>query len=141
MLRQPPISTRTDTLFPSTTLFRAPRLHRRKIERLGQRREGPTAVGVRRGAQIIDDQRELAIARARVDEPVDQGREALHASSSTSRPTRCSARALRWVSSHQRSSPSSLLWVIQLSRGFTSAIVAVSSSQSAWSEKIGRAHV
>src|SRR3546814_1525180 len=70
-----------------------PRLHRRKIERLGQRREGPTAVGVRRVAQIIDDQRELAIARARVDEPVDQGREALHASSSTSRPTRCSARS------------------------------------------------
>src|SRR3546814_9210002 len=59
-----------------------PRLHRRKIERLGQRREGPTAVGVRRVAQIIDDQRELAIARARVDEPVDQGREALHASRS-----------------------------------------------------------
>src|SRR3546814_7578752 len=58
-----------------------PRLHRRKIERLGQRREGPTAVGVRRVAQIIDDQRELAIARARVDEPVDQGREALHARS------------------------------------------------------------
>src|SRR3546814_13633772 len=77
-----------------------PRLHRRKVQALGQRRDRPPAIGIGRMPQIIDDQRELRVARARVDQPVDQGGEALHASSSppsssTSRPTRCSARALR----------------------------------------------
>src|SRR3546814_7824160 len=37
MIRRPPISTRTDTLFPYTTLFRSPRLHApRLLERGGQ---------------------------------------------------------------------------------------------------------
>src|SRR3546814_10416450 len=35
MLRRPPRSTRTDTLFPYTTLFRSPALDRRLARRLG----------------------------------------------------------------------------------------------------------
>src|SRR3546814_17771083 len=34
MIRRPPRSTRTDTLFPYTTLFRSPRLVQRKTRRL-----------------------------------------------------------------------------------------------------------
>src|SRR3546814_1489626 len=37
MIRRPPISTRTDTLFPYTTLFRAPR-RRRQLSPQGRRR-------------------------------------------------------------------------------------------------------
>src|SRR3546814_20732369 len=123
MVRRPPRATRTDTLFPYTTLFRSgiademarqaeqflvdacaeqgahrPRLDRRKVERVGQRGECPAAVGIGGVFQIIDDQRELAVARARVNEPVDQGRETLHASSSRSRPT--DRKSTRLNSSH-----------------------------------------
>src|SRR3546814_17169598 len=37
MIRRPPRSTRTDTLFPYTTLFRSPRSDRRKESRQGAR--------------------------------------------------------------------------------------------------------
>src|SRR3546814_10599238 len=49
MLRRPPRSTRTDTLFPYTTLFRSPRpdRHRRRIPR-PQRAEGEALRGLRR---------------------------------------------------------------------------------------------
>src|SRR3546814_10690748 len=53
MIRRPPISTRTDTLFPYTTLFRsefrdpgAPRLsHLRRLEALRLRRSQPARAG------------------------------------------------------------------------------------------------
>ena len=41
-----------------------------------------------------------------------------------------SARARRWLSSHQRSSASSRPWVIQVSAGSTSVIVPVSAAAS-----------
>src|SRR3546814_2321522 len=37
MIRRPPRSTRTDTLFPYTTLFRSPRLPGSFIDMIGQR--------------------------------------------------------------------------------------------------------
>src|SRR3546814_10351849 len=46
MVRRPPISTRTDTLFPYTTLFRA---------RLGeQRQRGAVLIAERKGAAVLD---------------------------------------------------------------------------------------
>src|SRR3546814_6521258 len=42
MFRRPPISTRTDTLFPYTTLFRSTPLHRRR--RAGARRGEPAMI-------------------------------------------------------------------------------------------------
>src|SRR3546814_13568925 len=60
-----------------------PRLHRRKVQALGHRRDRPPAIGIGRMPQITDDQRQLRVARARVDQPVDQGGEAFHAFSPT----------------------------------------------------------
>src|SRR3546814_5982235 len=40
MIRRPPRSTRTDTLFPYTTLFRSPRAGRHPARRQGLRRQG-----------------------------------------------------------------------------------------------------
>src|SRR3546814_6096497 len=42
MIRRPPRSTRTDTLFPYTTLFRSPRRHRilRRVQSVEGRRSG-----------------------------------------------------------------------------------------------------
>src|SRR3546814_15707983 len=99
-----------------------PRLHRRKVQALGQRRDRPPAIGIGRMPQIIDDQRELRVARARVDQPVDQGGEALPASSpppssSTSRPTRSSVRDLLCVSSNRRRRPTPSPWLTHVSRG------------------------
>src|SRR3546814_17301544 len=48
MTLRPPISTRTDTLFPYTTLFRTPRSQRPEVAL-----EGPAAVAVRRGGGRI----------------------------------------------------------------------------------------
>src|SRR3546814_5758345 len=42
MIRRPPRSTRTDTLFPYTTLFRSPLSGHRPNRRLGLRCHGPT---------------------------------------------------------------------------------------------------
>src|SRR3546814_10561137 len=46
MIRRPPRSTRTDTLFPYTTLFRSPR-------RGGQRAAGPTRHGLASARAIL----------------------------------------------------------------------------------------
>src|SRR3546814_3350067 len=48
MIRRPPRSTRTDTLFPYTTLFRS--------------RQRPAAIGIRRVPEVVDDQRHLGVA-------------------------------------------------------------------------------
>src|SRR3546814_1365580 len=52
MIRRPPRSTRTDTLFPYTTLFRSPRptghggpRRRRRLHRHGRPRSGPADLG------------------------------------------------------------------------------------------------
>src|SRR3546814_6627505 len=59
MIRRPPRSTRTDTLFPYTTLFRSPRASERPVGRAAvpgshRRREGACAPG-----QPVGDQRDL----------------------------------------------------------------------------------
>src|SRR3546814_17734120 len=46
MIRRPPRSTRTDTLFPYTTLFRSPPARRRDSRR--RRRHGPLGGGLHR---------------------------------------------------------------------------------------------
>src|SRR3546814_7454192 len=75
MIRRPPRSTRTDTLFPYTTLFRSPRHHARIIGvRLGVVEAGLDAEAVEgrgqpvgEGLAIADfeplDRRAVAIAR------------------------------------------------------------------------------
>ena len=55
--------------------------HRRNAERAGQRRQRYAAVGIGRGLEIIADQLELGVARARVDEVVEQLGESAHAAS------------------------------------------------------------
>ena len=56
-------------------------LHRRDVERSGQRREAIAAVGIGRFLEVIADQLELGVARARVDEIVEQLREGAHRAS------------------------------------------------------------
>src|SRR3546814_11616833 len=46
MIRRPPRSTRTDTLFPYTTLFRSSRLHGATVEALPEPADGPNDDGV-----------------------------------------------------------------------------------------------
>src|SRR3546814_19262855 len=48
MIRRPPRSTRTDTLFPYTTLFRSMRCPRRTRKRLQGRHSRPSTVSARR---------------------------------------------------------------------------------------------
>src|SRR3546814_9830601 len=50
MIRRPPRSTRTDTLFPYTTLFRSPHPLRRD---LGGLRHGPAVAEARRGHLVL----------------------------------------------------------------------------------------
>ena len=108
------------------------RFHCRNAKRASQRGQCPATVWIRRIAQIIGDQPDLLVARACVDQPVDQRGESLHQlSSSSSRPTRSSARAFNWCSSHQRPSASVRPWVIHVSVGRSSNNVSVSSFQSA----------
>src|SRR3546814_3399547 len=56
MIRRPPISTRTDTLFPYTTLFRSQR-HRQRLgsEVHPDRQPGHAALAARAGAQEDQD--------------------------------------------------------------------------------------
>src|SRR3546814_20980880 len=49
MIRRPPRSTRTDTLLPYTTLFRADRVGRRRQHRQGRGRRGGPALYPRQG--------------------------------------------------------------------------------------------
>ncbi len=53
-------------------------LDRRKVEPVGQRSQCPAAIRIRRLAQIIGDELQLAVAAARIDQRVDQGGKALH---------------------------------------------------------------
>ncbi len=65
-------------------------------EAIGQRGERKAAVGIGRGAEILDEQPELAVARRRRRQAVEQVGELLHNySPSSSKPTSDSARALR----------------------------------------------
>src|SRR3546814_9971996 len=81
MLRRPPITTRTDPLFPYTALFRSPdqtitAVHR-QINPCGERGRGWRAAGVEKhqrakkqesaGLLGVDDPRELEYARTTAD--------------------------------------------------------------------------
>src|SRR3546814_3179227 len=67
MIRRPPRSTRTDTLFPYTTLFRSDDLHRAHLRRPGDR---PAR---KRRAQHVDRAGACGQSRANVgDELVDR---------------------------------------------------------------------
>src|SRR3546814_10611675 len=50
MIRRPPISKRTDTLFPYTTLFRSIRIH---LLRVGKHRSGEQRSGNREGDELL----------------------------------------------------------------------------------------
>src|SRR3546814_3037860 len=50
MIRRPPISTRTDTLFPYTTLFRSAGVLRREVEL----QPAEVAMGLRRGEGLVE---------------------------------------------------------------------------------------
>src|SRR6185369_6092455 len=54
------------------------RLYVRDIERAGERRQAIAAVGIRRFLKVIADELQLGVARARVDEIVEQLREGAH---------------------------------------------------------------
>src|SRR3546814_19167288 len=58
MIRRPPRSTRTDTLFPYTTLFRSPRASRRK-RAAAQAAPGVSASPARRGLRSEEHTSEL----------------------------------------------------------------------------------
>src|SRR3546814_7273089 len=58
MIRRPPRSTRTDTLFPYTTLFRA--LQRRFVHRLGLRHARPDKVDAELEGAWLEDCRQEA---------------------------------------------------------------------------------
>src|SRR3546814_15849289 len=85
MIRRPPRSTRTDTLFPYTTLFRS--LFATEIA-LGERQSGPRGLnfGVERCRfTAFDDSERLPasdglaeVARERDDTPADRGGHDLH---------------------------------------------------------------
>ena len=70
---------RIDALFGDGAYRRA--FDRRDIERAGQRGEAIAAVRVRRLPEIIADQLEFGVARARVDELVEQLRKGAHGAS------------------------------------------------------------
>src|SRR3546814_14468824 len=58
MIRRPPRSTRTDTLFPYTTLFRSPLLRRPAEE--ARRRSARSAAGCSEGCQMTREARTAA---------------------------------------------------------------------------------
>src|SRR3546814_5377055 len=60
MIRRPPRSTRTDTLFPYTTLFRSRGDHRRAVARVVQER-APAGCHRRSAAGIQQEGQELAV--------------------------------------------------------------------------------
>ncbi len=68
-------------------------LHAAKGKRAGEGRQRPAAIGIGRGSEILVHQPQLAEARRREDEAVEQRREAIHAYSSSSKPISDSARA------------------------------------------------
>src|SRR3546814_17583426 len=83
MIRRPPRSTRTDTLFPYTTLFRSPRrrqqrdiaaAHRVAGESLGAARKAALpAAERRRGEQAAREQRRIAEHRPAIGQGVGAG--------------------------------------------------------------------
>src|SRR3546814_2281519 len=84
MLRRPPRSTRTDTLFPYTTLFRSvgqrilqpqacPPLLRGRLLAAG----APVAAGIRHGMRLIEDDDAVEVAPQPVDDLSDPGALAL----------------------------------------------------------------
>ena len=81
---------RVDPLFGDGADRRA--LDCRDVERAGQRRKAVAAVGVGRFLEIIADQLELGIARARVDEIVEQLRKGAHRASNARTALGCQCR-------------------------------------------------
>src|SRR3546814_1650099 len=69
MIRRPPRSTRTDTLFPYTTLFRARRAPSYPGLAAGHQRE---AIGQRNLAQAVEPPRRAAVAGIHVDAQQDR---------------------------------------------------------------------
>jgi hypothetical protein len=59
-------------------------LHMGDFEIAGDRGERPAAVGIGRGGEMVADQPQLAVARGRQHQPVEQGREGAHHSASSS---------------------------------------------------------
>src|SRR3546814_17484586 len=70
MIRQPPRSTRTDTLFPSTALFRSDR--QRFID--GRETAGWAAAGVKQNQQVAGDSRDLPAMQALVTQALAANR-------------------------------------------------------------------
>ncbi len=69
------------------------RLNVRNLERPGQRREPVAAVGVGGFPEVIADQPELGVARARIDEVVEQLREGAHRASNARVAKQCLVKA------------------------------------------------
>src|SRR3546814_5209386 len=63
MIRRPPRSNRTDTLFPYTTLFRSKRRSRNRLRRQRIERADKDHAQDRRQDQVVDDQPALAADR------------------------------------------------------------------------------
>ncbi len=107
------------------------RLDRCKRDLAGQRGQGPAALGIGCGGEIVLHQAQLAEARRREEKRVEEAGETLHYSSSASKPTRCRGRAAIPMSPAWRTSASSAPCVTHTSCGANSRIVCTSSSQSA----------
>src|SRR5690606_17987943 len=109
-------------------------LGRRESELAGDRGQSPASIGVGCRGEILAEQPDLAVTGRREDEGVEKTGERLHSPSSPSRPSSDSARARMPREPAAWTMASSAPWVIHTSGAATSSMVALSSSQSAWSE-------
>src|SRR3546814_9265431 len=72
MIRRPPRSTRTDTLFPYTTLFRSQQHQQSHSQKVGGGRQRKAVAPQRRREEVAQvDQRQPCDGRASVLQPVD----------------------------------------------------------------------
>src|SRR3546814_17259733 len=72
MIRRPPRSTRTDTLFPYTTLFRSQQHQQSHSQKVGGGRQRKAVATQRRREEVAQvDQRQPCDGRASVLQPVD----------------------------------------------------------------------
>src|SRR3546814_6591312 len=74
MILRPPGSTRTDTLFPYTTLFRSARGAERQCERTGEPDEGRACAGEPGRADRAGDRRRRDNGGGRIDDRAGEGR-------------------------------------------------------------------
>src|SRR3546814_18478607 len=98
MIRRPPRSTRTDTLFPYTTLFRSPPRGSRKLRHPNRRHRGTCSRGrnmSERGSpekEKTDESRIFRWAGARPPSPRHQARRSAHAASAHGLPAAVAVR-------------------------------------------------